>query len=331
MVKRIGFACKWSEKTEKGIQTVPGFNTQITTLSWLNRQTRPTAEQRLWDIMQHNLTAIHKLVCLVGGLTESLRMVRLSSDILPMYTAPSWRMFWKRPDVQKYCSQKFSIIGNSAKLLNVRLSMHPGQFCCLSSENSEVVERSILEFEYHCDMIRWMGYGTHWQDFKCNVHIGGRKGPDGFRAVLKKLSPEARNSITIENDEFSWGLDDILKLSDCLPIVLDLHHHFIKTGEYISPSDNRISIIKDSWREVRPVIHYSQSKINFISPCLNKLPNLQKLLDSGVKKQHLRAHSDYYSNDAVNTWAKLHWNWADIMCELKSKNLGSNKLYEQWG
>ena len=40
------------------------------------------------------------------------------------------------------------------------------------NKNSEVVERSILEFEYHCDMIRWMGYGTHWQDFKCNVHIG---------------------------------------------------------------------------------------------------------------------------------------------------------------
>jgi UV DNA damage endonuclease len=41
----------------------------------------------------------------------------------------------------------------------------------LASENPGIVDRSILEFEYHADLARWMGYGKTFQDFKINVHI----------------------------------------------------------------------------------------------------------------------------------------------------------------
>ena len=46
-----------------------------------------------------------------------------------------------------------------------------------------------------------MGYGRTFQDFKINVHISGRQGPAGIKAVLPRLSQEARNCITIENEE----------------------------------------------------------------------------------------------------------------------------------
>jgi UV DNA damage endonuclease len=48
---------------------------------------------------------------------------------------------------------------------------------------------------------------NNWQDFKCNVHISGRQGPAGIKAALQHYLAEARNCITIENDENSWGLD----------------------------------------------------------------------------------------------------------------------------
>jgi UV DNA damage endonuclease len=51
-------------------------------------------------------------------------------------------------------------VGETARRLGVRISFHPGQFCVLASESDEIVERSILEFEYHADMARWMGYGA---------------------------------------------------------------------------------------------------------------------------------------------------------------------------
>ena len=81
------------------------------------------------------------------------------------------------------------------------------------------------------DMARWMGYGKEFQDYKINVHIAGRAGPEGIRAALKRMSPEARNTITIENEEISYGLTDCLQLSDVVPIVLDIHHHWIREGE----------------------------------------------------------------------------------------------------
>ena len=207
--------------------------------------------------------------------------------------------------------------------------MHPGQFTVLASDNPNIVNRSIEEFEYHVDVARWMGYGRQYQDFKINVHIAGRKGPAGILAAYPRLSPEARNTITIENDEMSWGIEASLELRDKLALVLDIHHHWVKTGEYIQPTDDRYLRIVDSWRGVRPVIHYSVSREDLlVGHDVNTLPNMDELLEQGFKKAKLRAHSDYMWNDAVNDWALSFRDSADIMVESKAKNLASIKLLD---
>ena len=335
MIKRIGFACKWIDNPAQvnGIKPTDDckqYNTGATTISWLNRQTKEVAEQKLWDLMVQNLTAAHKLVNKVGELNENLRMVRLSSDILPAYTERTWSYFWRRPDVIEYLERNFDLIGSSARASNTRLSMHPGQFTVLASVDKDIVQRSIEEFEYHADMARYMGYGKSFQDFKINVHISGRAGPEGIRTAYKRLTPEARNCITIENEENSWGLDDCLTISDIIPIVLDVHHHWIREGEYLNSSDDRVKRVVDSWRGVRPVCHYSVSREDYLvdfDP--NMMLDHQLLLEDGYKKQKLRAHSDFYWNTKVSEWALSFLNTHDIMCESKGKNLASFALYEQ--
>ena len=305
------------------------LNTRSTTVAWLNRQTKEVAEQRLWDIMVHNIQSYYNLIEYVGGLDNELRMVRLGSDVLPVYTEPTWSYFWRKDDVREYCEKHFRPVGDLARKLDVRLSMHPGQFTVLASDNPDIVERSIEEFEYHVDCIRWMGYGQQFQDFKCNVHIAGRKGPAGIQAVLPRLSQEARNSITIENDEMSWGTDASLELEKDVALVLDIHHHWVRTGEYIQPTDDRYLRIVDSWRGVRPVIHYSVSREDLlIGHDVDTLPNMEELLEQGFKKAKLRAHSDYMWNNAVNDWALSFRDTADIMVESKAKNLASSALLE---
>ena len=334
MTGKIGFACKWIDYPEQvdGIKPKDDckqYNTGSTTITWLNRQTKDVAEQKLWNLMVQNLESTRKLIERVGQLEESLRMVRISSDLLPAYTEPTWSYFWRRPDVMDYCSRVFSNIGDVARTLGVRLSFHPGQFCVLASETPGIVDRSIEEFEYHVDMARWMGYGRTFQDFKINVHIAGRAGPQGIKAAWQRLTPEARNCITIENDEISWGIDSSLELMDTCALVLDIHHHWIKTGEYIENNDDRIKRICDSWCGVRPVIHYSVSRENVLVGHSGHIrPTLGTLMEAGHKKGKLRAHSDFYWNDAVNRWAITHSTWADIMCESKGKNLASFKLRE---
>jgi UV DNA damage repair endonuclease len=279
--------------------------------------------------MVHNIKSYYNLIEYVGGLPNELRMVRLGSDVLPVYTEPTWSYFWRKPDVRQYCERHFPNVGAKARELDVRLSMHPGQFTVLASDNPDIVERSIEEFEYHVDVARWMGFGQQFQDFKINVHISGRKGPAGIIDVYPRLSTEARNTITIENDENSWGIEASLELRKHLALVLDIHHHWVKTGEYILPTDDRFLRIIDSWRGVRPVIHYSVSREDIlVDHDINTLPDMEKLLEQGYKKQKLRAHSDYMWNSAVNDWALSFRDYADIMVESKAKNLASILLCE---
>jgi len=334
--RRIGFACKYMHPDQNQPKKVleelqRPLNEKATTITWLNNQTRQVAEQRLWDIMEHNGAAALRLVEYVGGLPYELRMVRLGSNQLPAYTQHDWSYYWQQSDVKARAEQLYARVGEAARRLDVRLSMHPGQFTVLASDNPDVVNRSIEEFEYHADIIRYMGYGKQFQDFKCNVHISGRQGPAGIKDVLKRLSPEARNTITIENDENSWGLDASLELANDLALVLDIHHHWVKTGEYIEPNDDRIYRIIDSWRGERPAMHYSISRETYLTDASPGVrPDMDILLESGYKKAKLRAHSDMCWNHACNNWALSFWDDFDIMVEAKMKNLASQQLYRQY-
>ena len=332
-LQRIGFACKWAEINNKGeIASTEGLNTGGTTHAWAKRQkSQRIVEDKLIEIAKRNIQNTHALVKKVAGLDPQLRMLRLTSDMFSFYTMDEYKYFWKSKDVQDSLERWMAPIGETARANDVRLSFHPDQFVVLASDREEVVNKSIEEFEYHVDMARWMGYGKQFQDIKINVHISGRKGPAGIKDVLGRLSPEARNSITIENDEISWGIESSLELSGHLGLVLDIHHHWVKTGEYIQPNDDRIKRFIDSWRGVRPVIHFSTSREDgVIDRNTSQRHDLNLLLESGYNKQKLRAHSDYYYNDAMNRWAYDHWSWADIMCESKAKNLASMKLFDTY-
>lgn len=334
MIKRIGFACKWIDHDHQvdGIKPKDDckkYNTGTTTITWLNKQSKSVAEDKLWTLMKQNIEATRLLVEKVGSLEKNLRMVRLSSDILPAYTEPSWSWFYRLPDVRAYAERHFGALGDIARKMDTRLSFHPGQFVVLASDREDVVNRSIEEFEYHVDMARWMGFGKQFQDFKINVHIAGRAGPEGIRAAYKRLTPEARNTLTIENEEISYGLDDCLSISDIVPIVLDVHHHWVREGIYIDPTCDSVKRVVDSWRGHRPVMHYSVSREDCLLGHANdKLPDHKILLESGHKKQKLRAHSDFYWNRAVNEWVLKFTDHFDIMCESKAKNLASFKLAE---
>lgn len=334
-VQRVGFACKFmSDQTasKKKLKEVEApYNTKTTTNAWLNRQSRAVAEQRLIDIMKHNIASFENLVKYVSELKPERRMVRLSSDCLPMYTHDNWRDFWQQDDIKKYCETNFARVGKLARDKDVRLSMHPGQFVCLASDRPDVVDRSIEEFEYHIDMVRWMGFGQQFQDFKVNVHISGKQGPAGIRESHSRLSPEAKNCITIENEENKWGLDSCLEVADICPIVFDCHHAWVNEGEYVEFTDSRIQRVIDSWRGVRPTMHYSISKEDILSdhPKTDK-PDMKALLAEGHKKGKLRAHSDYMWNRAVNSYVKEFRHDFDVMVESKCKNLAASRLLLEW-
>jgi len=335
MIGRVGFACKYlhddqnlKPKVLKEIQQPLNF--RGTTIRWL-RENNDNAQEKVYELIEHNLNATENLVDYVSSLPMNQRMLRLGSDMLPAYTEPNFGHLSKTNYITSKVADKLNTIGIKARNNQVRLSMHPGQFCVLASDREEVVKKSIEEFEYHVDIARWMGYGKSFQDFKINVHISGRQGPEGIKNVLGKLSPEARNTITIENEENAWGLDSCLELEKHVPLVLDIHHHWCNSnGEYISANDDRVKRVIDSWRGVRPTCHYSVSREEHLPEHRTDIkPDFTSLCEQGLNKQKLRAHSDYMWNTAVNEWAGTFRENFDIMVEAKMKNLASIPFEEE--
>lgn len=339
MTQRIGFCCKWLDTPDqinglKSKDPAKLLNTGVTTVKWLT-ENKSKADDKLWELVRNNLHATYRLVEAVALYPEPMRMVRISSDLLPVYTEPNHKHFYQKKTIQDFIADRFASIGKLAREKNVRLSFHPGQFCVLASSSEDVVNRSIEEFEYHVDMARYMGYGSDWHDhgFKINVHISGAQGAEGIIRVLPRLTKEAQNLITIENEEMKWGLDETLKLVDHTAIVLDIHHHWVNTGEYIQANDDRVKRIVDSWRGVRPVLHYSMPKAEYVAAHLNNegLPDYNAAIAAGVKRAKLRAHSDFYWCQAANDWAKTFLPEFDIQAEAKAKNLASKALAQSVG
>jgi UV damage endonuclease UvdE len=332
---RIGFACKYVHPDQslpkKHLKEIEGrYNMRSTTATRCRND--PDWQDLLWEIAEHNAQCIINLVEYVSSLPKMAHMVRISSDVLPLYTHVEFQHFYKRKDVRTMLAKCLAPAGQLARDKDIRLSFHPGQFCVLASDRPDVVENSILEFEYHTDVAKYMGYCKSFQDFKCNVHLSGKGGVEQFRKTFKKLSPEARNILTIENDEYSAGLDYVLFVSDIVPIVLDIHHNWINTGNYIRPSDPRVRQVLDSWQGKRPTMHYSYSREEVLlsagHKCKYTNPNMDKLLKRGAVSGKLRAHSDFYPNVSANRWALSFLPEFDIMCESKMKNLASLELIE---
>ena len=340
MHKRIGFCCQWfhhdqSLKKKELEEIQRPFNTKATTVRWLNEH-KEEAEEKLDMVVKHNIDSLKRLVAKAGTLPPERRMCRLGSPVLPMATEKTWRYFIESKEMVAYCEKHFAEVGDLARKLDVKVSFHPGQFTVLASETPDIVDRSIDEFEYHANMARWMGFGKSFQDgCKINVHISGRQGPAGIVKALPRLSPEARNLITIENDEMGHGLEKSLELEKHLALVLDIHHHWIRDEEYIEPNDDRVKRVIDSWRGVRPTMHYSYSRDTALAPAQlgdkmhTEMHNIKDLLDRGCKKQKLRAHSDLLPNRKVNDWALSFNEQFDIQVEAKAKNMAAEELYRQ--
>ncbi|QYW03252.1 hypothetical protein pEaSNUABM13_00293 [Erwinia phage pEa_SNUABM_13] len=312
---RFGFACKLLDDNGK-----QPYTNKSLSYAHFSKLSQTEQQEKLVLVVTHNLTSLLEMIRHVGRLRTDLRMFRITSELLPLFTHPMVTRMYLQTHMTKLTDTMLATCGAAARRLGVRLSFHPGQFTVLASDRPDVMLNSINEMEYHAYCAQAMGYGRKFQDFKINIHLSGRRGAAGFRDAYSRLSDHCRKMITVENDEYTSSIEDCLELADICPVVLDIHHHWVMTNEYIQPTDDRVQRVIDSWRGVRPVAHYSVSRPEFIPS--TGLPDQNKL---EAKSASLRAHSDYYHNDSVNEWA-LSFEQFDLMCESKAKNLARTKL-----
>ena len=328
--KRIGFACKWIDQ-ENPAKINKNFNFISTTLKSFSHLSEKNREEKIRNIIYHNLNVLDNIFEWLNTLPINLRMYRIGSDIFPFYTIDEYKNYYNNTEFKNFYTSYLEKLGNKSRNYFIRLSFHPGQFTILNSTNQKILFNSIREIEYHADIFRYMGFPNEWHPYgiEINVHGGSKKyGLESLINNIRKLSEETRNWLSIENDEYSFGIKDLIKLENICAIILDVHHHYIFTkGEYISHNNDIINIIKNSWRGIVPELHYSLSPESISSLCANEDFIDYKLLNEKYSSKFLRKHSNNVWHDKSNHWIAKFSEDFDIMVEAKHKNLSSIKLY----
>lgn len=331
---RLGYCCKYISP-DGDAERERRLNIRALTMAHLARQSPAAAFDKLAEVVGHNLAAARAQVDEVAARPPLERLFRLSSDLLPGFTHPVAAPFYADADLRRAIEQGLAGIGAAARAGDVRLSMHPAQHAILATTDRSL-DNAIADIDYHAEVMAMLGYGGGWHPHGASVNVhGGQRalGADGLRAGLARLSEAARALVTVENDEVSFGLDDLLPVADAVAIVVDIHHHWIKTeGEYLQPDDPRIAAVQRSWRGVRPLAHVSVSREALLpghDP--DRLPAYRDLVAEGLKMRDLRGHSDMMWNRAVNDLVHRHLAWADFEVEAKHKNLASAQLAAQRG
>ncbi len=240
------------------------------------------------------------------NLENDILVFRMSSNMIPWGNKVDWFSFKDFSEIKDVLAR----CGEFAKKHGMRLTMHPGQYCILTSPHQHVIDNSVSDLQMHSDIMDLMGLSrTH--NNKINIHMGATYGDkeSAIKTFLKnfnKLPDAIKSRLTIENDDkgnmySTKELFEGIHKNANIPIVFDYHHHKFCTGGQSEEEALRLAV--STWGNIKPIVHYSESKA----------------LNESLKVK-LQAHSDYYLNKVETYGLDL-----DIMMECKAKELAVMK------
>ncbi|MBR8830841.1 MAG: UV DNA damage repair endonuclease UvsE [Chlorogloea purpurea SAG 13.99] len=232
---------------------------------------------------------------------EGIRLYRMSANLFPFADDVIGE------SILTELSSELAAAGEKSQDLGIRLTLHPEQFVVLSSDRPEVIENSIKILATHARMLDMMGLPRSTYALM-NIH--GGKGDRSWRLIetINSLPDEIRLRLTLENDEYAYGAEDILHVcrETGVAMVFDAHHHVIhdKLDSYDDPSVEKMVIeARSTWTDPDlQLVHISNGKSGFLDP----------------------QHSDY-----ITRMPKAFWQvpWVDI--EAKHKEKAIAKIYSE--
>src|ERR687884_100159 len=181
--------------------------------------------------------------------------VKVLGEDLPSHDTRRWA------SEPQECSDELAAVGALARELGIRLSTHPGQYTVLNSADERVQRLAVEELEVQAELLDGMGLGP---EAVVVLHVGGGAGGrdaalDRFVRGFELLSDAARARLVVENDDRTFGLRDVLGLSERIgrPVVWDVLHHHCHDPDGI-PDREALRLAVATWpRGVRPKVHYS--------------------------------------------------------------------------
>lgn len=212
------------------------------------------------ELVKANLVDTFKII--EWNKQNYIQVYRLSSDSFP------WMTNYKFEELPDYAfiSKTLIQLGDLIKSYDMRVSLHPGPFCVLSSENEDVVTKTIDELNKHSQILDLMGLPATTY-YPVNIHVGTTKpskqeAAERFCLNYLRLSDSCQKRLTVENDDTATqysvkDIYDMIYLKIGTPIVIDsLHHQCF--DDNMSWEDS-LSLATSTWQE-KPICHHSSSK-----------------------------------------------------------------------
>ena len=253
---------------------------------------------KLDSIIKSNLEALSNIIDY--NIKNNIHFYRLTSKLIPLATKVKF-------DYIKKYKKYYDEIGKKIEKNNIRIDVHPDQFCVLNSTKKEVLDNSFEILKYHYNILE----ALHIKNKIIVLHVGSSvfgktNSIKRFINNFNKLPIYIQKCIAIENDDKIYNVDDCLDLCNKLsiPFILDYHHHICN---HINMNIDYEKIL-NTWT-IKPKMHFSSPK--------NKT------------KKDFRSHHDYIEPlDFINFINTLPFD-VDIMLEAKAKDEALFRLTRQ--
>jgi UV DNA damage endonuclease len=185
---------------------------------------------------------------------HGVNLFRIGQSLIPFASHPAFPYDWEAEH-----GDDLRGIGELARSLGIRLSMHPGQFIQPGSPRPEVSERSLAELRYVACVFDLIGS----PDSVVVLHMGGAY--EDRSASIARFVETVRSEtgvqryLALENDERLWPVVDIVQTARSLgvPAITDAFHHGLNPGGLALREALDLSLPTWEMRDARPKVHLS--------------------------------------------------------------------------
>ena len=251
----------------------------------------------------HNVAGLNRMIPKIRS--HGIKLFRISSALLPLADQVD-RSLWDNEEL----SSSLKKLGDFVKANDMRVTMHPGQFCVLSSDSESVVDNAFRELSIHAWVMDAMGLDVS-PKWAINIHGGKMNKSEALIRRIDKLPDNVRGRLTLENDESCYNVIELLEVyqRSNVPVCFDTHHHTFNDGGLTT--DEAHAATAETWPSgVKPLQHIS---------------NTDPLLLNGSFSDR-RKHSDMIHYVTQPQLDGLLKDEIDVEVECKMKNIGVFKM-----
>lgn len=257
---------------------------------------------------------------------HDIRMYRMASDLAPYATHPDLPQFHNQLEE---CKADLQRIGDKARRLGLRLSLHPSQFIVLNSPEAAIREKSIWDLQVQAGLLDAMELDS---EAVMVIHAGGsygdiESGIDRWCQTWDRLPERVRARLVLENDDTRYSAANILRIHrrTGVRLIFDVQHFWCLNPEELQLRPTFIEFLSTWPQGQQPKMHFSspRTEMREVTRKDRKTGKQTTVLQPPIWTGHADFNHPFEFISFCRTMSDLHF---DVMLEAKAKDLALLRL-----